>query len=287
MSRLPARRRCATTGRGPAAPAIDLRLDGHVHTRLCRHATGSMEDYVRAAMAKGLRTIVFLEHLEAGISYGERTWLTEEDFAVYFEEGLRLRSIYADRLAILLGVEVGYNPLAVDILQDRLARHPWDRVGLSYHFFFDGRRHLNMVSRKRHNIDALAAIGPDTVVEHYFSQLISALDCFDNVTVLCHLDAVMRHSPSLRFNDSHWEQVERLLDIVRRKNISLEINTSGYALRNEPYPGRRIIRRAVELGIPLTAGSDAHHPEQVGRCFELLPAYLSDLRRADRPPSAE
>lgn len=266
-----------TTDPGPFPPLIDLKVDGHIHTSLCKHASGSMEDYVRAAITKELRTIVFLEHLEAGISYGERTWLTAADFAVYFREGKRLREKYADRITIKLGVEVGYNPLAMDTLRQRMGRYSWDMVGLSYHFLFDGGHHLNMVSRKRCNIDALAAVGPDKVIARYFSGLIKALESFDNVTVLCHLDAVMRHYPGLRFNDGHWDQVDCLLDIVRRKNMLLEVNTSGYALRNEPYPNRRILRKAVQLGIPLTAGSDAHQPEQVGRYFDLLPGYLSGL----------
>ena len=38
-------------------------IDYHVHTMLCNHATGTMEAYVRAAVAKGLQTICFLDHL--------------------------------------------------------------------------------------------------------------------------------------------------------------------------------------------------------------------------------
>ncbi|MCK5323822.1 MAG: hypothetical protein KAJ45_06725, partial [Desulfobulbaceae bacterium] len=30
----------------------------------------------------------------------------------------------------------------------------------------------------------------------------------------------------------------------------------------------------VELGIPLAPGSDAHRPEDVGRCFDRLPNLL-------------
>lgn len=265
------------TNPGPVPPPIDLKTDSHIHTSLCNHASGSMEEYVRTAIVRGLRTIVFLEHLEAEIIYGERTWLTEADFILYLEEGERLRKKYVDRISIKLGVEVGHNPLAMNTLRDRLALHAWDQVGLSYHFFFTGSHHLNMVSRKRHNIEALAAVGADKVIAQYFSGLIQALHSFDNVTVLCHLDAVLRHFPDLRFSDAHREQIDQLLHLVRQKNIRLEINTSGYDLRNEPYPGRRIIRKAVQLGIPLTAGSDAHHPEQVGRYFDLLPAYLSGL----------
>ena len=35
-------------------PLIDITCDGHVHTALCQHAVGAMEDYVRAAIDRGL-----------------------------------------------------------------------------------------------------------------------------------------------------------------------------------------------------------------------------------------
>jgi histidinol-phosphatase (PHP family) len=172
-----------------------------------------------------------------------------------------------------LGVEVGYNPLAIDLLKNRLGRHAWDQVGLSYHFLFDGKKHLNMVSRRQENINALVAIGPDKVVTLYLDGLIHGVQKLE-CQVLCHLDAVMRHYPDLQFQPSHWNQVDTLLQLMRDKGMALELNTSGFTLRNTPYPCHRIVDRALELGIPLIAGSDAHLPQQVGRDFDRLPAFL-------------
>jgi histidinol-phosphatase (PHP family) len=171
-------------------------------------------------------------------------------------------------------VEIGYNPLAVEELKRFVRRFSWDWQGLSYHYYFDGRRHLNMVSRRRENMEALAQAGPDRVITDYLDGLIEAVGVLD-CNVLCHLDAVMRHYPGVRFNRSHRRQIDLLLAAVRQRNMCLEINTSGFALRAEPYPGREIIGRALQLGIPLTAGSDAHHPEQVGRFFTRIPEFLA------------
>lgn len=256
------------------APTVNLQEDSHIHTRLCNHASGEMEEYVLAAIDRGLASITFLEHLEVEIRYRERTWLTEADFRYYFREGERLREKYRDRLKIQLGVEVGYNPLAADLLKSRLNDLPWDRAGLSYHFLFDGEKHLNMVSRRQENIAALAALGSNKVMTNYLDGLIRGvreLDC----QILCHLDAVMRHSPGLRFDPSHWEQIELLLKLMRDKGMALELNTSGFTLRGIPYPCLRIVHRAMELGITLTAGSDSHRPDQVGRDFDRLPAFLA------------
>lgn len=253
---------------------IDLKSDGHVHTRFCNHASGEMEDYVRAALTKGLESITFLEHLEAEIRYPERTWLTDTDFDSFFQEGNRLREKYQGALTINLGVETGFNPSAVARLREMLARYPWDRVGLSYHFFSNGNQHFNMVSRRPENMTGLAALGLDRVLSGYFAGLIQAVRDIDG-QVLCHVDAVMRHYPHLSFNRSHWQQVEQLLDLVAQKNMGLELNTSGFAIRGEPYPCQRIVAMAIRRNIPLIPGSDAHRPDQVGRYFDRLPEFLA------------
>lgn len=257
-------------------PPIDTSVDGHVHTFLCRHAVGSMEDYVRAAVERGLACLTFLEHLEAGIRYPHRSWLEEADFDVYFAEGRRLQKVYGDRIAIRLGVEMGYNPEALAVLQAKLRQYPWDSVGLSCHFFRYGEQHLNLLSRNPESLGKLAEIGMDTVLRHYFAMLLDAVHQLDG-TVLCHLDAALRHMPGLRFNQGHKEQIVTLLQAVHRRGMALEINTSGFDYRGNPFPADWIIAKALDLGIPLSAGSDAHRPEDVGRHFDRLPAYLQAL----------
>ena len=256
---------------------IDIREDGHVHTRLCNHAVGEMEEYVEHAVQRGLAVIVFLEHLETGISYQPRSWLDDEDFAYYFQEGARLQQRYRGIIDIRLGVEMGFNPAAVTAIRQRLARYPVERVGLSCHFYRHGDVHLNLLSRRRHSLEVLAAIGADKVVSTYFDALIEAMASID-CDVLCHLDAVLRHLPGIRFNEEHKRQIDDLLLAMRAKNVALEINTSGFDYRGAPFPVTWVIAKALEHGIPLRAGSDAHQPAEVGRHFERLPSFLAAIQ---------
>jgi len=93
---------------------LDLTVDGHVHTTLCRHAVGEMADYVKVAQERGLKQLFFLEHLERGIDYFERTWLTEADFDEYFRRGGELKEKYQGILQIGLGVDVGGAEMGAD-----------------------------------------------------------------------------------------------------------------------------------------------------------------------------
>ena len=146
---------------------INPKSDGHVHTHLCHHASGEMEEYVEAAIGKGLEELIFLEHLESGIRYPEDTWLSAEDFAAYHREDQRLRQAYGGRLRIGLGVEVGYNPKQVPAILDFLKQYTWDRVGLSFHYYEINDRHYNVVSRRKANLEPLGRHGVERVGSRY------------------------------------------------------------------------------------------------------------------------
>jgi len=258
------------------APPIDLLSDDHIHTRFCHHAIGEMEEYVLAAINKGLKEICFLEHMEAGIRYPEITWLTEEDFDLYFSEGKRLRGKYPDQITIGLGVEVGYNPECSEELLERLSGRQWDRIGVSFHYAnIPGHsHHLNLLSRKEENIRRARDIGPEWLLSNYFEVLTEAV-CTLPGTVLCHLDAALRYIPGLRYSVAHLDQIEQLLRAVKSRGMAAEINTSGLPIRGEPFPALTVLRMIMDHGIPLVAGSDAHRPEDVGRSFDMLEEYIT------------
>ena len=257
---------------------IDYTWDSHVHTTYCRHASGSMEDYVKAAIEKGLKKITFLEHMELGINYFERVWLEDDDFDNYFLEGRYLQEKYKDQLIIGLGVEVGYNPHRREELLTRLNRRSWDLIGLSYHFAHVAElpHHLNLVSRKKENVSLFHMIGCDRLLDDYFANLIEAVDYLP-ADFLCHLDAGLRFQPGLIFSKKNYLEINTLLTKIKQKNIALEINTSGFDIRKEPFPNKKILKMALDYDIDFVVGSDSHKPDHVGRYFNQLPGLLDDL----------
>ena len=248
---------------------VATRADTHVHTSLCGHASGTMEEYVVAALEKGLKRLVFLEHLEEGIDAPLRSWLTEEDFDYYFEEGTRLKEVYLDRIQIDLGVEVGYNPDCSTTILSRLQQRKWERIGLSCHFFTvdDHDAHLNVLSKNQKNIDIIENYGTGRLLTRYFDTLVEAVTTIP-ADVLGHLDAGLRHQPSYKLDKSHWAQIETLLDTVKNRAMALEINTSGYKYRGQPFPLPAIIEMARHRSMSFSVGSDAHSPSEVGRHFD-------------------
>ncbi len=257
---------------------INLKFDGHVHTSRCHHASGTMEEYVSSAIDKKLEHIMFLEHMEAGVHYFETTWLTDQDFADYFQEGQRLQDKYSGQLIIGLGVEVGYSTTHSQELQERLNKHDWDQIGISYHFMPDPDHifDLNLLSRQARNIQAIAETGREKVLDRYFNTLTEAVLDLPG-TVLCHLDAALRFQPEIHLTPGHWQQIKGLLDAIKARDMALEINTSGFSIRGNPFPAPAIIQMAIDREISLLVGSDAHRPADVGRDFDKIPALLATL----------
>ncbi len=59
--------------------------------------------------------------------------------------------------------------------------------------------------------------------------------------------------------------------------MTLELNSSGIAIRGEQFPARPILEMAVSLKIPLVFGSDSHKPKEVGRHYAQLKALIAAL----------
>jgi histidinol-phosphatase (PHP family) len=77
-----------------------------------------------------------------------------------------------------------------------------------------------------------------------------------------------------------------LFDVV---GTAVEINTSGWRKPvGEVYPAAALLASAAALGIPLTFGSDAHAPADVGADFDRAvglaraAGYTATLRLSDR-----
>lgn len=253
----------------------DLHSDGHIHTAMCNHATGTMEEYVIAAIDAKLHHICFLEHMEEGIESPRITWLSEADFDAYFTEGKRLQEKYRGSIAIGLGVEVGYNPEYSKQLVRRLSRRQWDRIGISCHFYRPSPEspHLNLVSKKAPQLFQLSREEARKVEEWYYRSLVEAVTQLPG-TVLCHIDAALRYHPERSAIAPSYHLIDILLNAVKEKDMALEVNTSGIAVRGEVFPAKDIAAMALDKNIPLVAGSDAHTPEDVGNHFDKLAELL-------------
>jgi len=234
-------------------------VDYHLHTDRCGHAVGSMEDYARRAQVLGLSEIGFSDHFPLLDMHDPSLNMSMEEVPEYVRDVEELRGLFPE-LRIRLGIEVDYIPETVDRLPALLQDHPFDYILGSIHYIdgwgFDHPR----------NIDGYEGRDIFQLWTRYFDLLGDAAECglFD---ALAHPDLVKKFG--YRPVEDAGGLYRACLDRVAGAGLAVEVNTAG--LRKpveEIYPAEDFLRLCRERDIPVTLGSDAHSPDEVGEGFE-------------------
>jgi histidinol-phosphatase (PHP family) len=233
-------------------------IDYHVHTALCGHAEGSMEEYVCSAIRKGLQEICFLDHFTKR-TYDRKHSMTVTELPFYYNEARRLQEKYHHRIKVKVGLEVDFNPELITAIEDIVGSFSFDCIGASVHFIDD----WNIVSHHqadRYDKEDLIKLG------HLYAECLLDMMRYDFFDILCHIDVIKKfgHTPLRSF----MSDKTALFAEIKKGGYAVEVNTSGYDHPvRESYPSLNILARLCEAGIPITLGSDAHRPEDVGRYF--------------------
>lgn len=236
-----------------------MRVDYHVHTRLCKHAIGEVEDYVRRALALGLDEIGFSDHNPMPGGYDDALRMGIGQLPEYAALVARARAAFP-KFPIRFGIEADFHDGTEDWVRASLAPYALDYVIGSVHFLgtwgFDNPDHVAQFDRR--DIFEL--------YEEYFAKLAraAASGLFD---VIGHPDVIKKfgHRPARDVEPLY----RRVLGAISAAGLALDVNTSG--LRKpvrEIYPTLRFLQVARSLDVPVTLGSDAHEPGHVGEDFD-------------------
>ena len=248
-------------------------IDLHTHTWRSRHGSGTAAEYLEAARAAGVRVLAFTEHLPlapeilasdpAAASYA----MPEAELPEYVEEilALKARSAAEGGPEVLLGIEADLHPGHEAHAERLLRQHPFDVVLGSVHYV-DGWAFDDPARQ-----DGYALWETMALWERYFADVGAAAQS-GLVDVLGHVDLVKKFGfvPSEDLTGLYAHTAEA----IAATGVTVEINTAG--LRKpcaELYPGPALLGELVALGVPITVGSDAHSPDDVG-------AGWSEARRA-------
>jgi histidinol-phosphatase (PHP family) len=230
--------------------------DLHMHTPLCRHATGEPVEYARQALAIGLTEIGFSDHSPMRQDDFDDWRMRNDQLDEYVEKVRKAQKDYP-QLTIRLALEVDYLPGQEDWIRELAARHPWDYLIGSVHYVSD-----SWAVDNPHQLSEWKNRDAWEVWSVYFDRLTraAATGLFE---IMGHADLPKKfgHRPTRDCTPLH----DTFLNTAKRHDCALELNTAG--LRKdcrEIYPGREILRLAFQKGVPITFGSDAHAPGEVG-----------------------
>lgn len=231
--------------------------DYHLHSN-SPDAGQDMKNMCQAAVNKGIDEIVITDHYEF-YSGGKVSEYFHKDYLDKYIDDLEMcQELFAGRLTVKTGMELGQGYLEPDKQQKIIESYPFDYLIGSLH--------------KIQNVDMGNLVYSeetlDSIAETYYDQLIEMtrdieFDC------LGHIDLITRYMDRAGYGidiDRYLDKISQILINVITQNKGIEINTS--TLRQgmaESMPGLKILKLYKELGGKIiTVGSDAHRPADVG-----------------------
>jgi histidinol-phosphatase (PHP family) len=240
-----------------------MMADYHIHTPLCGHADGEPRQYVEHAIVRGIAEIGFSDHLPLSMYRQPGYAMQREDVDSYVSLVLDLAREYASQVRILLGGEVDFFEPTLEEDAALLAEYPFDYAIGSVHFVGDGFAYDHPVNR-----DHYRRYGVDNVyVQSY--ELVAKAAATGLFSIIGHLDLAKKHGHRPEDPAAVAAASSLALAAIRTSGAAVELNTAGWRKPvGEAYPSAALLTEAASLGIPLTFGSDAHHPRDVGADFD-------------------
>jgi histidinol-phosphatase (PHP family) len=237
----------------------------HMHTPLCKHATGAPEDYARVAARRGLKGIIVTCHNPIPGGWGSNVRM---DMA-QFDDYVALVDVARQRMEgvcdVRLGIEMDYVPGQEKDIEALLERAEFNYV-------------LGSVHPQTREYHARYYTGdPVAYQKLYFTHLVMAAETgyFDT---LSHPDLVKNLFPSRWDPYLILSHIRECLDRIAKTGIAMELNTSGkYKDIQEMNPGPVILKEIHARGIPVVIGADAHAPVRAGDLFPDALRTLKDI----------
>ncbi len=239
-------------------------VDLHNHTPLCNHAEGELSQYIETAINKGIKYFGFSDH--APMSFDPSYRMRFDEMELYEKMVNDTKAKYKDKIEILLGYEVDYFSNHMD---ERVLNADVDYLIGSVHFIDEwGFDNPEFIGRYE-NEDI------DEIWQKYFDA-IEAMANSKKFDIAGHLDLikVFKFMPKKDIRLI----AQNALRAIKDADMVLEINMSG--LRKpieETYPSKELLEVAFSLDIPITFGSDAHKPEQVGLFDETVVSLAHEI----------
>ena len=263
--------------------------DYHVHTKLCNHARGNVEDYVKQAIKLNLGEIGISDHFPMNLLPEESHAfaMSIKEFPEYLAECKRAKDKYKDEIMVKIASEVDYTPSSFQGYKKLVSPYLeiMDYIIGSIHvikipetkiFAIDGP-----IAKEKFNL-----YGEDRIFIAYYNDLIQMVkDGSDFYNIIGHMDLPKKYGDFLGESEKIWEKIETLLDLIEEKDLVVEVNHSGYYKPvGIQYPDDKIIREFVKRKIPIVLGSDSHQIKYLGYNFDKTLAKLKKMQFEEKIP---
>lgn len=235
--------------------------DCHVHTDCSRDGSDSATMMCESAVRLGFYCVTITDHCECNeyVRQGYDKSIRQS----YFEDR-KASAAFSGRLLVYSGVEIGQPMQNLSAAEEVMDSYQFDFALASVHNI-RGKMDFYSLNYSEENVNDL--------LDRYFDEILEMLEWgrFDSLAHLTYPWRYICGEHGIEIDAGLWTgRIDEVLRTLIRKDIALEINTSGLrqklGLTMPDYP---VMRRYRELGGKLiTLGSDAHRWADVGAGIE-------------------
>lgn len=220
-----------------------LSYDLHTHTTFS-HGKGSIEDNVRAAAARGLKTVGISDHGPGHVTYG----IKRRNISVMRKEVERLKPLYPE-IGILLGIEANIiNPSGkLDVTEEELRQ--FDYLLAGYHYGVFGENPAFALGLHVQNFVVSGWLHTSTKTQKKLNTELTVRAIYENnIKILTHP------------GDKGSFDIGEIALACADRGTLMEISTWHDWLTVDG------IREASKTDARFVISSDAHTPERIGDC---------------------
>lgn len=239
--------------------------ESHMHTPLCRHASGMPGEYAAVAERRGLKGIIVTCHCPMPDGYSSEVRMRPGEFPAYLKLVEAAAVEWEGRQEILLGLESDYVPGMEGWLRELHKRARFHHILGSVH------PQVREYRERYFTGDLLE------YQKLYFRHLAEAAETglFDT---LSHPDLIKNETATAWRIDELMPMIRESLNRIAATGCAMELNTSGLMkCIPEMNPGPEILAEILERGIPVVIGADAHLPSRVGDYYIEALETLRDI----------
>lgn len=212
--------------------------DMHIHSEYSYDSKLPIKNLVEIEKEKGAKVIAITDHIEFSMD----NMLTI--IRNLCEREREIESIQSDNdILILSGIEVSEPHL--------------------YEKAFSYLRELSFIDYvlgSIHHINGKKLIHYKDDVDEYLRCILNMV-MNSNIDTLAHMDYLKKYGTTNQFDNG---LIDEILNVIIDKNITLELNSSGYRRCGSLFPSEYILSRYKELGGEnVVIGSDAHRENEL------------------------
>ena len=245
----------------------DAVADMHTHSQGSHDSVCKVEDMCIAQIEKGTKMFAVTDHLDTA------SFTADDDFSVITDTERTIKELnekYKGKQDILFGIEIGEGFWVPEVCEKVTYMADYDVIIGSVHLV-----KYKDLTKAYSGID-FSKLDDETVAEYldaYFDDMLTMIKSCD-FDILAHLTCPLRYIKGKFKKDvdmsRYDEKINKILKLIIKKGIALEVNTSSYGMLGDFMPDIDILKKYRDMrGYLITIGSDAHTANDASKYFDI------------------